>query len=234
MQRMSGIDPMFVYSDTPVTPMEVAYTCVFDPATAPGGYSFEAVRAVLAERVPTMLPLLRRLMTVPLGLDHPRWVEDPAFDLDNHVRRAALPAPGGEAELRAKVAEVMGRPLDHSQPPWEMHVVEGLAGGRVGLIAKVHHSVIDGVAGVQLMAQLLDFAPEGRPPDAASDDEADAGVERRRRRRRRSPVATAVPAVGRAVGGPRHSQSGHQPRPRPWCLARDREDRGPHGPARPR
>ena len=173
MQRMSGIDPMFVYSDTPVTPMEVAYTCVFDPATAPGGYSFEAVRAVLAERVPTMLPLLRRLMTVPLGLDHPRWVEDPAFDLDNHVRRAALPAPGGEAELRAKVAEVMGRPLDHSQPPWEMHVVEGLAAGRVGLIAKVHHSVIDGVAGVQLMAQLLDFAPEGRPSDAASDDEAD-------------------------------------------------------------
>ncbi len=163
MQRMSGIDPMFVYSDTPVTPMEVAYTCVFDPATAPGGYSFEAVRAVLAERVPTMVPLLRRLMTVPLGLDHPRWVDDPAFDLDNHVRRAALPAPGGEAELRAKVAEVMGRPLDHSQPPWEMHVVEGLAGGRVGLIAKVHHSVIDGVAGVQLMAQLLDFGPGGSP-----------------------------------------------------------------------
>ncbi len=189
MQRMSGIDPMFVYSDTPVTPMEVAYTCVFDPATAPGGYSFEAVRAVLADRVPTMLPLLRRLMTVPLGLDHPRWVEDPAFDLDNHVRRAALPAPGGEAELRAKVAEVMGRPLDHSQPPWEMHVVEGLAGGRVGLIAKVHHSVIDGVAGVQLMAQLLDFAPEGRLPDAASDD----GCGRRGRTSRPTPTPAALP-----------------------------------------
>jgi len=166
---MSGIDPMFVYSDTPLTPMEVAYTCVFDPTTAPAGYSFEAVRAVLADRVPTLpalLPLRRRLMAVPFGLDHPRWVDDPAFDLDNHLHRAALPAPGGEAELRAKVAEVMGRPLDPHQPPWEMHVVEGLADGKVGLIAKIHHSVIDGVAGVQLMAHLLDFAPEGRPAGA--------------------------------------------------------------------
>jgi diacylglycerol O-acyltransferase len=170
MERMSGIDPMFVYSDTPLTPMEVAYICVFDPVTAPGGYSFESVRAMLAERVPTLLPLRRRLMAVPFGLDHPRWVEDPGFELDNHLHRVALPAPGGEVELRAKAAEVMGRPLDFHQPPWEMHVVEGLADGRVGLIAKVHHSVIDGVAGVALMAQLLDFAPEGRPAPADDPD----------------------------------------------------------------
>src|ERR1700722_3965959 len=165
MQRMTGIDPMFVYSDTPLTPMEVAYICVFDPVTAPGGYTFEAVRAMLADRVPTLLPLRRRLMAVPFGLDHPRWVDDPGFDLDNHLHRVALPAPGGEVELCAKAAEVMGRPLNLAQPPWEMHVVEGLADGRIGLIAKVHHSVIDGVAGVALMAQLLDFAPEGRPAE---------------------------------------------------------------------
>jgi diacylglycerol O-acyltransferase len=163
MERMSGIDPMFVYSETPVTPMEVAYACVFDPATAPGGYSFEAVRSVLAERVPTLVPFRRRLLAVPFGLDHPRWVDDPDFELDNHLHRVALPAPGGEAELSAMVAAVMGRPLDPHQPPWEMHIVEGLEGGKVGLIAKIHHSVIDGVAGVQLMAQLLDFSEEGRP-----------------------------------------------------------------------
>jgi diacylglycerol O-acyltransferase / wax synthase len=163
MERMSGIDPMFVYSETPVTPMEMAYACIFDPVTAPGGYSFEAARAVLAERVPTLVPFRRRLMAVPLGLDHPRWVDDPDFTLDNHLHRVALPAPGGQAELSAMVAQVMSRPLSADQPPWEMHVVEGLEGGRVGLIAKVHHAVIDGVAGVQLMAQLLDLAPEGRP-----------------------------------------------------------------------
>jgi WS/DGAT/MGAT family acyltransferase len=160
---MNGIDPMFIYSETPETPMEVAYACVFDPSSAPDGYSFDAVRALLAERVPTLPPFRRRLMAVPLGLDHPRWVDDPHFNLDNHLHRAALPAPGGETELTAMVAEVMGRPLDTDQPPWEMHVIEGLQGGRVGLIAKVHHAVIDGVAGAQLMAQLLDLSPEGRP-----------------------------------------------------------------------
>jgi diacylglycerol O-acyltransferase / wax synthase len=166
MERMSGIDPMFVYSETPVTPMEVAYACVFDPATAPGGYSFEEVRNVLAQRVPNLTPFRRRLLPVPFGLDHPRWVDDPDFDLDNHLHRVALPTPGGDAELRAMVASVMGRSLDPHQPPWEMHVVEGLEGGKVGLIAKIHHSVIDGVAGVQLLAQLLDLSEEGRPPIA--------------------------------------------------------------------
>ncbi|HXY27377.1 MAG TPA: wax ester/triacylglycerol synthase family O-acyltransferase, partial [Acidimicrobiales bacterium] len=161
MQRMTGIDPMFVYSDTPQTPMEIAYACVFDPSTVDDGYSFARVVALLEDRIPTLPPLRRRLMPVPLGLDHPRWVDDPDFDLGDHLYRTALPAPAGEAEWRAKVAEVMGRPLTPGQPPWEMHVVEGMAGGLIGLIAKVHHSVIDGVAGVTMMARLLDLTPGG-------------------------------------------------------------------------
>jgi diacylglycerol O-acyltransferase / wax synthase len=161
MQRMSGIDPMFVYSDTRHTPMEIAYACVFDPRTAQGGYTFERVAAVLESRLPTLTPLRRRLVAVPLGLDHPRWVDDPDFDLSNHLHRVAVPEPGGMEEFTAMAAAVMGRPLLPEQPPWEMHVIEGLAGGMVGLIAKVHHSVIDGVAGQQLMAQLLDLSAEG-------------------------------------------------------------------------
>lgn len=168
MQRMSGIDPMFVYSETPVTPMTVAYACVLDPTTAPGGYSFEKVRAVLADRVPSLPSFRSRLMPIPLGLDNPRWVDDPDFDLDNHLHRMALPTPGGENELTAMVAAVMGRPLVPNQPPWEMYVIEGLEGGRIGLVAKIHHAVVDGVAGVQLMAQLLDFTEEGRPPVVAA------------------------------------------------------------------
>jgi diacylglycerol O-acyltransferase / wax synthase len=161
MQRMTGIDPMFIYSDTPDTPMEIAYACVFDPSTLPGGYSFERVTAVLETRIPTLQPFRRRLMAVPLGLDHPRWVDDPDFDLADHLHRVALPAPGGDAEFRAKVAEVMGRPLTPEQPPWEMHVVEGMADRKIGLIAKVHHAVIDGVAGAEMLAKLLDLTPEG-------------------------------------------------------------------------
>jgi diacylglycerol O-acyltransferase / wax synthase len=161
MQRMTGIDPMFIYSDRPETPMEIAYACVFDPSTLPGGYTFDRVRDVLQTRIPTLQPFRRRLMPVPLGLDHPRWVDDPDFDLANHLHRVALPAPGGEAEFRAKVAHVMSRPLTPEQPPWEMHVIEGMADGRVGLIAKVHHAVIDGVAGAEMLAKLLDLTPEG-------------------------------------------------------------------------
>ncbi len=163
MERMHGIDPMFIYSETPTTPMEVAYACVLNPQTASGGYSFDAVRQQLAERVPTLVPFRRRLVHVPLGLDHPRWVDDPDFDLDNHLHRVAVPAPGGEHEFRNVVAEIMGRPLCPEQPPWEMYVIEDLADGMVGLVSKVHHAVIDGVAGAQLLAQLLDLSPEGRP-----------------------------------------------------------------------
>ncbi len=161
MQRMTGIDPMFIYSDTPETPMEIAYACVFDPTELDGGYSFERVTGVLRARIPTLEPFRRRLMPVPLGLDHPRWVDDPHFDLANHLHRVALPAPGGEPEFRAIVAEVMGRPLTPEQPPWEMHVIEGMADGMVGLIAKMHHAVIDGVAGAEILAKLLDLTPEG-------------------------------------------------------------------------
>ena len=162
MQRLSGIDPMFIYSDTPETPMEIAYACVFDPASAEGGYTFERVRDVLLERIPALPAFRRRLMTVPFGLDHPRWVDDPHFDLSNHLFRVALPAPGGDEQFTEMVAKVMSRPLQPDQPPWEMHVIEDLADGRVGLIAKVHHSVVDGVAGAALMAELLDLTPEGR------------------------------------------------------------------------
>jgi diacylglycerol O-acyltransferase / wax synthase len=161
MQRMTGIDPMFIYSDTPDTPMEIAYACIFDPTATDGGYDFERVADVLATRIPTLQAFRRRLMPVPLGLDHPRWVDDPHFDLANHLHRVALPAPGGEAEFRAMVAQVMGRPLTPEQPPWEMHVIEGMAGGMIGLIAKVHHAVIDGVAGAEMLAKLLDLTPEG-------------------------------------------------------------------------
>ena len=161
MHRMNGIDPMFIYSDTRETPMEIAYACVFDPATAEGGYSFERVTKVLETRMPNLTPFRRRLMPVPLGLDHPRWVDDPDFDLANHLHRGAVPAPGEMEQFTKMAAEVMSRPLQPAQPPWEMHVIEDLAGGMVGLIAKVHHSVIDGVAGAALLAQLLDLTPEG-------------------------------------------------------------------------
>ncbi len=124
-------------------------------------------------------------------------------------------APGGEAEFRAKVAEVMGRPLTPEQPPWEMHVLEGMADGMVGLIAKVHHAVIDGVAGAEMLAKLLDLTPEGSavtepcppwvPPRLPSSD---------------------------AVDDRRPAQLRPQPHPGHACGARNRPHRGAPGPLR--
>jgi diacylglycerol O-acyltransferase / wax synthase len=166
MQRMSGIDPMFVYADTQDAPMEIAYACVLDPASVPGGYCFERVQDLLAARIPTLPALRRRLLPVPFGLDVPRLVDDPQFELSDHLHRSALPSPGGLEEFARKVSDVMSHPLQLDQPPWEMHVIEQLADARIGLIAKIHHAIVDGVAGAELMAQLLDVTPEGPAEDS--------------------------------------------------------------------
>ena len=108
-------------------------------------------------------------MRVPFGLHHPVWVDDPDFELDDHLVRASLPSPGGKAELDAFMASVMSRPLDPDRPLWEMYVVEGLEGDRTALIAKVHHAILDGVSGASVLAAFLDLTPRSRvvplPPE---------------------------------------------------------------------
>ena len=160
MQRLTGLDATFLYLETPTMHMHVASTAVFDPSTVPGGYSFEKVRDLVENRLPLLPPFRRRLRTVPFDLHHPLWIEDPDFDLDYHLRRAALPSPGGDQELAEFSAEVMGRPLDRSRPLWEMYVVEGLENGLIAVVTKTHHAAIDGVSGAELTVNLLDLQPE--------------------------------------------------------------------------
>jgi diacylglycerol O-acyltransferase len=169
LERLDGMDASFVYLDTPATPMQVGMTCVFDPSTAPGGYSFAKVRGLVEERLHLIPQFRRRLVEVPALLHRPGWAEDPEFDLDQHLRRTGLPAPGGITELERFSADVISRPLDPRRPPWEMHVVEGLEGGMVGSVTKMHHAAIDGTSGAELTASLLDLEPEPvpvAPPDA--------------------------------------------------------------------
>src|SRR2546421_11745106 len=106
MRRLSGLDATFLYMETPNNHMHVASTAVVDPSTVPGGYSFEGVRALVENRLPLLPPFRRRLVEVPFQLPHPLWIEDPEFDLDYHLRRAALPAPGGAREQAEFPAEV--------------------------------------------------------------------------------------------------------------------------------
>src|SRR5438270_5044533 len=163
MQRLTGLDATFLYMETPTIHMHVASTAVFDPSTVPGGYSFEKVVELVESRLHLLPPFRRRLVQVPFELHHPLWVEDPDFDIEYHVRRAALPAPGGAAELAEFAAEFFSRPLDRSRPLWEMYAVEGLEHGHIAMITKTHHAAIDGVSGAELTVNLLDLEADPAP-----------------------------------------------------------------------
>jgi diacylglycerol O-acyltransferase len=168
-ERLTGLDASFLYLETPTLHMHVAMVAILDPSTVPDGYSFRRIRQMIVERIPLVPVFQRRLVEVPLRLGHPVWVDDPEFDIDNHVRRAALPAPGGPRELGDFAADVTSRQLHRDRPLWEMWIVEGLKGDRIAIVAKMHHSTIDGVSGAELLGVLFDLEPE--PPEPAGRGE---------------------------------------------------------------
>ena len=181
MERLSGLDASFLYLETPSLHMHVGLTLVFDPATVPGGYSFERMKRSIEARLPSAPVFRRRLVEVPFRLGHPVWVDDADFDIDYHVRLAAVPKPGGLRQLADLAGDITGRQLDRARPLWEMWIVEGLAGGRIGFIAKMHHSTVDGVSGAALLAVLFDLEPEPAadtlPPEQPVDPRVPSGLE---------------------------------------------------------
>lgn len=164
--RLHGIDALWLYLETATAHMHVGSVLVVDPSTAPEPLTHDSVLRYMEDRLHLAPIFRRRIAAVPFRIDHPVWVEDPDFDLRFHVRRAALPAPGGMAELAAYTADVMSRRLDRSRPLWELHVVEGLENGRMAFVSKTHHAAVDGVSGADLLAATLQLEPEQPPPPA--------------------------------------------------------------------
>ena len=158
MDRLSPLDASFLHlEDTDRTVgMHIGSTAIF--AGPPPD------QATFARTVEARLPLApryrQRVEMVPLGIGRPVWVDDGDFSLDYHLRRTALPAPGGEVELQRLVARLMSQRLDRTKPLWEMWVVEGLADGQWAMVSKAHHCMVDGLSGVELLAVLMDLSPE--------------------------------------------------------------------------
>lgn len=168
MDRLSGLDASFLYLESSAQLMHVCGLILVDPSTMPGGYSFGAMRAELERRVRDVPMFNRKLKGVPLGIDHPVWVEDTDFDIDRHVHRMALPAPGSDRELADLAGHLAGIPLDRTRPLWEMWVVEGLQSGQVAVISKMHHASVDGVSGSNMISFLCSLEPDAPPLESAA------------------------------------------------------------------
>jgi WS/DGAT/MGAT family acyltransferase len=169
MQQLTGLDAAFLALETANSTGHVGGVCLLDPTDAPRPLDLATLTDVLAQRLPLVPVLRRRLLEVPLGLDQPYWVDDADFDLEYHIRELALPGPGSAAQLTEQVARLHARPLDRRRPLWEMYLITGLADGKVAVYTKVHHAAIDGVSGTELLTVLLDLSPEGRPLPAETE-----------------------------------------------------------------
>jgi diacylglycerol O-acyltransferase len=168
MDRLKPLDALFIEAEDmdPHTSMAIASIAVFEgPPPAQ-----EEFLAFLAGRLPLVPIYRRKLREVPFRLGWPVWVDDPDFDLRYHVRRTALPAPGGDKQLADLMARVMSQRLDRDHPLWEYWVIEGLAGDRWALISKVHHCMVDGVSGTDLYRVVFDTSPEPEPAPPAADN----------------------------------------------------------------
>ena len=170
MYKLSATDAGFLYAETPLCPMHVASVQVM---ALPDGVREDefiaSLKPFIAARGHLVPYLTNRLQATPFDLDHPLWVRDPDFDIDRHIYRIDVPAPGGQAELERTVAELHATPMDRSRPLWEMAVLCGLADGdglgsrKVAYYSRVHHACLDGMAGQAATMTLMDTEPEPRP-----------------------------------------------------------------------
>lgn len=170
LKRLGGLDATFIAAETPANHMHMMAVMLLDPSTVPGGYSFEKFKGFIASRLHVVPPLRRRLLEVPFGLARPLWVEEDEVDIDRHIRRVGVPKPGGPRELAAMAEDMNGRKLDRAAPLWEMAVVEGLESGSIAVLAKIHHALMDGMAGMQFMAALVSTTPEALDPEPMPTD----------------------------------------------------------------
>jgi diacylglycerol O-acyltransferase / wax synthase len=201
-QKLSALDASFLHLETPNTHMHIGGVAVFEPSPLGGGEKlYRALVRAIEPRLDLMPRYRQKLAFVPLSLDVPVWVEDEEFDIGNHVLRAALPAPGGDAELTDFVSRVFGRQLDRRRPLWELYIVEGLRDGRWALLTKTHHAMVDGISNLELATILLDTERDPKPlPDAPVSRRASGGPAP-------SPFDLLIESIRERVGRPARAVS---------------------------
>lgn len=166
VKRLNGMDAMLLYSETPNLHTHTLKVAVVDVTNFSGSFDFGVFREIIGRTLGHLDPLRYRLVDIPWKLHHPVWLPDCPVDLDYHLRQVHVPPPGGRRELDQAIGEVASTPLDRSRPLWELYLADGLAGGRIAVIGKVHHALADGVASANLLARGMDFTNQ---PSSAGD-----------------------------------------------------------------
>ena len=245
MDRLSPLDSLFLHVEDGVTHMHIASCAIFEGPPPP----YQEFVDLVARKLPLLPRYRQRVRFVPGQLGRPVWADDPHFNLAYHIRHSALPPPGGEEELNNLMGRLMAVELDRHRPLWEVWMIEGLAAGRWALISKVHHCMVDGISGTDLMVQLLDSRRRHRKPThmawVPAPEPSDAGLvvgavmdlfrtpaeqARAARAMLRRP-GSAVAALGDMLGGAIALQRGLRPTPalsiegaigphRRWAVAR--------------
>ncbi|HEX3318410.1 MAG TPA: wax ester/triacylglycerol synthase family O-acyltransferase [Solirubrobacteraceae bacterium] len=166
LDRLTAIDASFLAQEHASSHMHVGALAIFEgPAPA-----YEDVLDHIRGRLHLVPRYRQKLAFPPIEMGMPLWVDDPSFNLEYHIRHTALPDPGSEEQLLLLTARIFSQRLDRSKPLWELWLIEGLEGGRFALISKTHHSMVDGISGVDLATVLFDLSPVPQPVE--HDDEA--------------------------------------------------------------
>jgi len=165
VERVTGMDAAFLDMETSTMHLHIVGVLVLDPGAIPVDELAARLRSVFVHRLHLIPPFRWRAVSAPGGLGDPRWVEDPAFDLARHLHRATIGPGADQTALERFVGDLASRPLRRDQPLWETWLVDGFADGTVALITKIHHAIMDGAAGGDVMAALFDLEPEPGPDD---------------------------------------------------------------------
>ena len=162
------MDAMLLYSETPNLHTHTLKVAIIEAADYDAEFTFDLFRNTLLRRLHLLNPLRYKLVDIPWRLHHPMWLENCDVDLDYHLRRIRVPAPGGRRELDEVIGHVASTPLDRTRPLWEFHFVEGMADQKFALIGKMHHALADGVASANLLARVMDL--DGPVQDERDND----------------------------------------------------------------
>lgn len=206
MKQLTATDSQMLFVETQDKPNHIAPLIIYDPSSAPGGIvTHKSILAHIESRLHLAPGFRRKLMRVPLDLDEPYWVDDTNFDLEYHVRHLALPQPGDWRQLCIQVARLVSRPLDPGRPLWEFNIIEGLDNveglppGSFAVLMKIHHSMMDGKAGAELISALHDFAPK------AAEEHRDAELDEWQPKKLPSRFKLATTGMRRMVFKPGHA-----------------------------